>query len=557
MHGNRKTPIDMLDHWAETHPGRVFLRQPEDGRYRELTWQQVREQARRVAGALRHLGLQPGECVALLAKNCAEWFVADLALMLGGYVSVPVYPTANTETIRYILEHSESRAVFVGSLDRPARQAAALGQGILRLGFPYDTVEVDHEWDALLGLAAPLVDAPRPTPDRIMTIVYTSGSTGKPKGVVHTFASLGWAGATVAMDLGANLEDRSVSYLPLAHITERAYIEMGAFYAGNTVAFVESRASFIEDVCRAAPTLFISVPRLWALFREQILAQLGERKLEVLLKIPRVRDFLCLRMRRKLGLEHARSLGCGSAPVARELLEWYEKIGLNISQGWGMTENAAYGTIQHPFRSDKIGSVGRAAIGAEVRFTEQGELLYRSPGLMQGYSKQPEETAAVMTDDGFLRTGDLGRVDADGYVYITGRVKDIFKTSKGLYVSPVPIEQELVSDESVELACVIGSGLPQPIAVVQLVAACRSQQRETLRARLQATLDRMNAKLIHHERLDAIVVDETVWSVENDLLTPTLKVKRHVLEGRFAARAAATRGGRVHWEDELPQSTSA
>jgi long-subunit acyl-CoA synthetase (AMP-forming) len=409
----------------------------------------------------------------------------------------------------------------------------------------------------LLGLGEALVDAPRPEPDQIMTIVYTSGSTGKPKGVVHTFASLGWAGETVALDLQANAEDRSVSYLPLAHITERAYIELGAFFAGNTVAFVESRASFIKDVSRAEPTLFISVPRLWALFREQILAQLGERKLEVLLKIPRLADFLCLRLRRKLGLEHARSLGCGSAPVDPELLVWYEKIGLHVSQGWGMTENAAYGTIHHPFRSDKIASVGRAALGAEIKLSDQGELLFKSPGLMQGYYKQPQETAAVMTDDGFLRTGDLAHIDADGYVFITGRVKDIFKTAKGLYVSPVPIEQELVREESIDLACVIGSGLPQPIALVQLVAAARSEQRETVRARLQATLDRVNAELVHHERLDAIVVDETPWSVENDLLTPTLKVKRHVLERRFAAQPDKPRGGTVHWRDELPRASSA
>jgi len=557
MHGTRNTPIDMLDHWADTQPDRVFLRQPEGGRYRELTWRQVRDQARQVAGALRHLGLHPGDRVALLAKNCAEWFVADLAMMLGGYVSVPIFPTANANTIRYILEHSESRAVFVGKLDRPRRQAAALGEGILRLGLPYDTVTVDHEWDALLGLGEPLVDAPRPAAGQTMTIVYTSGSTGKPKGVVHTFASLSWAGKTLALDLQATAEDRSVSYLPLAHITERVYIEMGSFFAGNTVAFVESRASFIKDVTRAEPTLFISVPRLWALFREQILAQLGERKLDVLLKIPRLAEFMCLRLRRKLGLEHARSLGCGSAPVDPELLVWYEKIGLHISQGWGMTENAAYGTIHHPFRSDKIASVGRAALGAEIKLSDQGELLFKSPGLMREYYKQPQETAAVMTDDGFLRSGDLADIDADGYVFISGRVKDIFKTAKGLYVSPVPIEQELIREDSVDLACVIGSGLPQPIAVVQLVAASRSQQRETVRARLQATLDRVNATLSHHERLDAIVVDETPWSVENDLLTPTLKVKRHVLERRFAAQPARPRGGRVHWQDELANTPSA
>jgi len=551
MQGTRRTPIDMLDHWADTQPDRVFLRQPEGGRYRELSWREVRDQARQIAGALRQLDLHPGDAVALLAKNCAEWFVADLAIMLGGYVSVPVYPTANADTIRYILEHSEARAVFVGKLDRPRRQGPGLGTGIPRLGLPYDTVSVDHEWDALLRLGEPLVDAPRPEPDQTMTIVYTSGSTGRPKGVVHTFASLSWAGETVSGDLEATTQDRTVSYLPLAHITERAYIEMGAFFAGNTVAFVESRASFLDDITHAEPTLFISVPRLWTLFRERVIDALGPRKLDVLLAIPRVGDFVRRRIRRDLGLAHTRLLGCGSAPVDPGILRWYESIGLNISEGWGMTENAAYGTIQHPFRSDKIGSVGRAALGAEIRVSDQGELLFRSPGLMLGYHKQPAETAAVMTDDGFLRSGDLGRVDADGYVFVTGRVKDIFKTSKGLYVSPLPIEQELSREETVDLACVIGSGLPQPIAVVQLVAAARSKDRETVRGGLQAALDRMNAKLTHHERLDAIVVAEKPWTVDNDLLTPTLKVKRHVLERRFAGQAVKPRGGKVHWQDEL------
>jgi len=546
------TPIDRLDHWVATEPDRVFLRQPENGRFRDLTWRETQDQAQRVAGALRHMGLRPGDTVALFSKNCAEWFVADLAIMLGGYVSVPVYPTANSKTVRYILEHSEARAVFVGKLDRPERQEAALGNEVPRLGLPYPTPPVDHSWQALLEMAEPLRDGPRPQPHQTMSIVYTSGSTGTPKGVVHTFASLSWAGATVGKDLNATPDDRTVSYLPLAHITERVYIEMGSLFSGNPVAFVESLDTFVDDVIRARPTMFISVPRLWALFRERVLATLGPRKLEALLAVPRLNDFIRRRVRRGLGLEYARLLGSGSAPVDPELLHWYERLGLNITEGWGMTENAAYGTIQHPFRGDKIGSVGRPAIGAEFKVTELGELLFRSPGLMTGYHKQPEETAAVMTEDGFLRTGDLGHIDTDGYVFITGRVKDIFKTAKGLYVSPVAIERELLREEAIDMACVIGSGLPQPIAVVQLSDAVRESDRESLRARLLDALERLNGELVRHERLDAIVVTDKPWSVENDLLTPTLKVKRHVLERRFAALVVKPRTGEVTWLDEMP-----
>ena len=545
------TPIDRLEHWVATQPDRVFLRQPENGRFRDLTWREVQLQAQRVAGAMRHLGLRPGDTVALFSKNCAEWFIADLAIMLGGFVSVPVYPTANAKTVRYVLEHSEASAVFVGKLDHPTRQEGALGKDILRLGFPYPSPPVDHSWQSLLDLAEPLRDAPRPQPNQTMSIVYTSGSTGRPKGVVHSFASLSWARETVALDLQATPDDRTVSYLPLAHITERVYIEMGSLFTGNAVAFVQSLDTFLDDVTRAGPTMFISVPRLWALFRERVLDTLGARKLEVLLAVPRIGDFVRRRIRRNLGLEHARLLGCGSAPVDPELLKWYERIGLNITQGWGMTENAAYGTIQHPFRSDKIGSAGRPAIGAEFKISDQGELLFRSSGLMNGYHKQPEETASAMTDDGFLRTGDLGYVDTDGYVFVTGRVKDIFKTAKGLYVSPIPIEQALIREETVGIACVIGSGLPHPVAVVQLAEAVRSNERETVRSRLQVVLDRLNGELTRHERLDAIVVTDAPWTVENDLLTPTLKVKRHILERRFAALSVKPRHGRVYWLDEL------
>ncbi len=547
------SPLSALEHWATTTPDRVFLRQPERGVYRELTWSEVRHQARQVAGALHGLGLEPGNAVALLAKNCAEWFIADLALMLGGFVSVPIYPTANVGTIRYILEHSESRAVFVGRLDRPNRQSPALRQGLMRLGLPHAPVPVDHGWDRLLDLAEPLTGAPAPTPDQTMTIVYTSGSTGRPKGVVHSFASLSWAGEAIGRHLEATPEDRLVSYLPLAHITERTYIEMGSLYVGIPVAFIESIDTFIQDVTRARPTMFLSVPRLWSLFRERVLRALGERKLDLLLAVPRLGDWMRRRVRRDLGLEHARLLGCGSAPVDPDLLRWYERIGLNISEGWGMTENAAYGTLQLPFRADKIGSVGIPALDSEFRVSEGGELLFRSPGLMSGYYKQPDETAAAITPDGFLRTGDLGYVDEDGYVFVTGRVKDIFKTAKGLYVSPAPIEKILVGEDAVDQACVIGSGLPQPLAVIQLSERARSEGRETVRARLQDLLDQMNDSLAHHERLDAILVEDAPWTVEDGLLTPTLKVKRHNVEQRYAPRARGLRGGRVHWNDELPE----
>jgi long-subunit acyl-CoA synthetase (AMP-forming) len=541
----------MLDHWAATRPHEVYLRQPRAGVYHDFTWRQVQEQARRIAGALRHLRLAPGDKVALLSKNCAEWFVTDLAMMLGGYISVPIYPTANANTIRYVLENSGAKAIFVGKLDDWPGQEAGVGDDIPRLALPYDTMPAQYDWQQLLQLGQPVTDYDYPDPGRIMTLIYTSGSTGLPKGVVQTFASLSWAGYTVSRDLAGAQEDRVVSYLPLAHITERAYIEIASLYTGSVVGFVESPDTFIDDVKRGRPTFFISVPRLWTVFQEKILERVGATKLGLLLRIPFVRDIVKRRIRDGLGLAHARILGCGSAPVAPSLIEWYSRIGMKITEAWGMTENCAYATVQYPFDSAKIGSAGRPGIDCEVKVSDQGELLFRGPGLMTGYYEDPEATAAAFTEDGFFRTGDLCRIDADGYVFITGRVSDNFKTAKGKYVAPVPIEDELAKDPHIELSCVMGSGLPQPIALVQLTEEARSNPREHVRSDLKTTIDAVNSRLEPHSVLDAIVVVSEPWTSENDAMTPSLKLKRHVLEQRFNERVRGNRGGLVRWEDEL------
>lgn len=544
-----QSPSEMLAHWAETRPDDVYLRQPRGGRYHDLTWLAVRDLVRRVAGGLRGLGLAPGDRVALLSKNCAEWFLTDLAMMLGGYVSVPIFPTANAQTIRYCLAHSEAKAIFLGKLDRHPDQEAGVGDDILRIAFPYDTMPAKLGWEELLQTGEPLVAEPAPDPDRVMTIIYTSGSTGRPKGVVHTVASLSWAGHTVKRDLCATERERVLSYLPLAHITERAYIEIASLYTGGTVAFVESMDTFVDDVKRARPTLFLAVPRLWTLFRQNILTKLG--RLVGLCDTRWIGGLLKRKVRSGLGLSHARILGCGSAPVPPVLLEWYLRMGFGITEAWGMTENCAYATLNYPFDPGKIGSVGRAGIDCEVAASDRGELLFKSPGLMTGYYKDPEATAAAFTDDGFFRTGDLCRIDEDGYVYITGRVKDIFKTAKGKYVAPVPIENDLAGNPAIEQACVVGSTLPQPIALVQPTDEARSRPREEVRASLESTLRAINSGLESHQKLDVVLVVSEPWSTHDDTLTPTLKIKRHVLDLRFGKLAEGIRGGQVRWEDEL------
>ncbi len=547
-----KTPVEMLDHWAKTQGDDIYLRQPINGKFHDLTWQQVQTQVRQLAGALRHLRLMPGDKIGILSKNCAEWLITDLALMLGGYISVPIYPTANADTMSYALEHSEAKAIFVGKLDYWAEQETAIGGEILRLSMPYETMPSQYHWNDLLKLGKPLIDEPYPDIEQPMTLIYTSGSTGKPKGAIQTFASYGWTCQKVVEDLQTDKKDRLLSYLPLAHITERVAIEGASFYSGTPVAFVESLDSFVEDVKRAAPTVFFSVPRLWSLFQKNIIDKIGsDKKLSLLLKIPIISGMVKRKIKQGLGLEHCRLLGSGSAPIPMATLKWYSNIGIDICEAWGMTENCAYSIINHPFNREKLGTIGKPVAGCEIRQGDNGELLIKSPGLMTEYYKDEATTQASFTEDGFFLTGDICSIDQQGYLSITGRIKDNFKTSKGKYVAPVPIERKLAQDTHIELLCVIGSGLPHPIVLVQLAEGAALKPRDEIRASLKATIDSINPTLESHSTIDAIVIVSEPWTIENDILTPTLKIKRHVLEKQFSDLVDGTRGAVVKWQDEI------
>jgi len=529
-----KLPLEMLYHWERQCPDRTYLRQTINREYVDFTWGEVADEARRMVTALRHLGLVAGDKVALLSKNCAQWFIADLAMQMGQYVSVPIYPTANVDTIEYVLRHSEAKAIFVGKLDDWKSQEAGVPTDLLRIAFPYDTMPASHQWDDLLEAHEPIPDSPVQAPDSLLSLVYTSGSTGKPKGAMLSVERYAWSCEKLVETVGLTQSDRGFSYLPLAHITERVYIYGGSLYGGATIAFPESLDTFIEDVKRCRPTVFISVPRLWAMFRIKIHEKLPQNKLALLLKIPLISGLIKRKLQKGLGLDQARVLGCGSAPVSPALLEWYLSIGLKVTEAWGMTENHAYSTINYPFRADKIGTVGKAGIGVTIKISDEGEILCRCEGMMLGYYKDPEHSAEAIDAEGWLHTGDMGKLDKEGYLIITGRMKDVFKTAKGKYVAPVPIEGLLGQEPIIEQLCVIGYGMPQPIALVQLAESAMKGNREEVNARLEAARVRVNDQLESHAKIRGILVVKTPWNIENGVLTPTMKIKRHLLEQKYA-----------------------
>ncbi|NIV17154.1 MAG: AMP-binding protein [Woeseiaceae bacterium] len=543
------TAHQALVNWADKTPDREFLIQPVDGGVRIHTWGQAENDCRRMAAALLGLGLEPGDKVAILAKNSAEWILTDMAIAMAGLISVPIYPTASADTIRYIIGHSDARAIFVGKLDTPDVAARAVPTTVTRIAFPYGVENCEYEWQALIDANEPLAVLHEPDPNDAMSILYTSGSTGKPKGVVMSYRAYHYGSEAARAVIDVLPEDRFFSYLPLSHITERTVTAGPAIYAGARCYFVEALETFERDLKAARPSIFISVPRLWTKFQAGILAKIPPRKLGLLLSIPVVRQLVSKKIRREMGFDACRSFGCGSAPISPLTLKWYQKLGIEIGEGWGMTETAGLSCGNVPFEARRIGTIGGPVDGTELKLSEEGELLIRCPGLFTEYYKQPELTREVMTDDGFFHTGDRAEFLESVNAYrITGRVKDIFKSAKGKYVTPVPIEARLSGNPLLEQICVMGRGLPAPVAAVVLSEAARTLPRENIEASLVATLEDVNEHLESHERMSHIFIVSEPWTTENNLLTPTLKIKRDVLESRYAELIGVRHDGPVVWE---------
>jgi len=551
---NDKTKLQtahaVVSNWAEKMPDREFLLQPVDGELRVTTFAAGVDQARRMATALSGLGLNPGDKVAILAKNSAEWVLADLAIAMAGLVSVPIYPTASADTVSYVLGHSEAKAIFIGKLDDPDTIGSAVPNTLQAIAFGYDTIECQYDWRELIDNAEPIASMHEPDDEDVMTILYTSGSTGKPKGVVLSYRAYIYGCRATNSYLNNDPEDRTLSYLPLAHITERACIVGPSLYTGCRIFFVESLQTFSHDLNTARPTAFCSVPRLWVKFQSGVLARIPPGKLRVLLAIPIVRGVVARKIRKGLGLDDCRFVASGSAPISPHTLRWYEKIGIDIGEGWGMSETGGLACGNFPFQSKRIGTIGTPPEGTELKIAENGELLIRSPGLFTKYLKQPELTEESFTDDGYFHTGDKAVWDEKVSAYrITGRVKDIFKSAKGKYVAPLSIETRLSANPLLEQICVIGSGLPAPVAIVILADAALGLPRDSVTKSLEATCAQTNKQLESHERLSNIYVASDEWTTENELLTPTLKVKRDQIEARYSSAVDGSFSTTVVWED--------
>ncbi len=542
-------PLEQFLKWEKENPDRVFLRQPIKGVWKTWTWAQAGDEARKLSQGFYSLGLKQGDHIALLSKNCAEWIITDLAIMMAGCISIPIYPTLSDHSIEPILIHSESKAIVVGKLDDYPSQVNGIPANIIRISVNTYGIKEQYSFEELIQKNEPLSNIYSWSPDEILTIIYTSGTTGKSKGVMHYARSF-----VLTLEVGIPAlelphQPQLISYLPLSHIAERVGVEMNAIITCGTISFAESLETFSKNLAEIQPHLFFAVPRIWSKMREGILSKLPQKKLNIILSIPLINSFFKKKLKKKIGFSRTSHFFSAAAPISVELQKWYETIGITIYQAYGMTEDCVYSHFCGP-KANKFGTVGKTLPGVQVKIADDGEIRLKSEANMKGYYKEPEMTAESFDEENYLKTGDMGEFDSEGYLKITGRVKDQFKTDKGKYISPAPIEVKLLANTDVEHTCVVGTGVPQPMALICLSDSGKKRSKEELTQSISESISAINPSLEKYERIEKVVIMNESWTIANNMITPSLKVKRNEIEKIHLPQYPAwyAKPGMIVWE---------
>lgn len=531
---NNVLPLQSFLQFEQSAKDKVYLKQPYQGKWIDFTWGEVGKQARTLAAAIKKMDLPERSCIAILSKNCAHWMITDLAIWMAGHISVPIYPTLNAESINYILEHCEAKLAFIGKLDDWTPQRPGIPEGVKMVQFPYWDNADCTSWEEFTNGHEPLAEVYDCKEDDLSTIIYTSGTTGRPKGVMHTFKSSSSHIKQAMTKLHLDGNDRFFSYLPLSHVAERLLVEMGSLYSGGTIYFAESLDTFKDNLAFCKPTVFLAVPRIWLKFQQGILHSMPQKKLNFLLKIPILNNIIRKKIQAALGLDQYRFCITGAAAISKELLEWFDKLGIKILEAYGMTENFGVSNLALP-GATRYGTVGKVFTpNTEVKISEAGEVLARSDANMVGYYKNEEKTKEAIDSEGWLHTGDQGEFDKDGFLKITGRMKDAFKTSKGKYVTPTKVEGHFEMCEFVEQVCVMGTGLPQPVALVVLSEIGLKATEEQVNQEMSEMIKHVNSVVDNFERLSHVIIVKDEWSIDTGLVTPTLKLKRNIVEQKYS-----------------------
>ncbi|MDG2342298.1 MAG: AMP-binding protein [Cytophagales bacterium] len=532
MNSELKSPVENFIKWETNKGNETFLIQPINGKNHEFSWERVGIEARKICSYIKSFNFPKNSKIAILSKNCAHWIITDLAIMMSGNISVPIYANVNGKTAKYILEHSESKMLFIGKLEESDWDQIEnhIPKEIVKIDFGQYDLKCDFKkWDEIISKHDPIDKIHNINLDDIITIIYTSGTTGIPKGVVLNYKAAATATKNLHLLFPLNENDRFISYLPLSHIAERALVEHGGILSGGKIFFVESLDTFVNNLKDCKPTIFFGVPRIYTKFMTKILSIFPQSAINFIMGTPLLNNIFSFVIRKSLGLNKSRICITGAASIPISTLKWFDRFKIKIYEAYGMSENSACSHGNYP-GNIKFGSVGKAMPDTDIKITDKGEIIMKNDCIMQGYYKEEELTNQTIKK-GYLHTGDKGTIDDDGYLTITGRIKDIFKTAKGKYVAPNPIEMKLSKNNLIEQVCVVGESLSQPIALVVMNETKKIA--DEIKSNFEALIDSINNTLEKHEKIKKIVILKDSWSIENNILTPTMKIKRNVIEEKY------------------------
>ncbi|MBT5649789.1 MAG: AMP-binding protein [Flavobacteriaceae bacterium] len=544
MESNNKFKFNFYE-WERKLKGKPFLRQPFGGKWEEYTWGETGQMARKLATGLKTLGLPPKSHIGLMSKNCREWIIADLAIYMAGYVSVPFFPNLNSKELQSLLQFGDVSALFMGKVNTWDEIKNGIPDDMPLIAFPHykdcSKISEGHQWFDFINQFEPQQEDFYPDRSDMWTIIFTSGTTGTPKGVVLDYQTNENTECLTTPEhnplrVDFNGKNSFFSYLPLNHIAERIVVEFTCFRYGGTISFTESLETFAQNLGSVQPTVFFGVPRIYTKFQMGILSKFPQEKLNKLLSIPIVSSLLKMVLKKKLGLSKAKSIVTGAAPMQESQRVWYRSLGVNITNGYGMTENCAICTQLPGEITDKPGSVGKAQPEVDIKIdSETGEILMRGPYVMKEYYNDPETTNNTIKN-GWLYTGDRGRIDDEGNLYITGRVKDAFKTTTGEFVEPGRIEALFGDVTEFEQMCVAGFGIASPILLAVPSEGANSIDKDTLKQQLSSKLESVNKDQVSHRKVSTIVIMKEAWTPDNGILTPTMKIKRVKIDEKFMSK---------------------
>ena len=507
----------LVSHWAETSPDRVWLRDLREQGSDDYTWAEANAQIRAVAAMLEDR-FGHGERMGILSRNRPHWFMADIAIIASGNVSLSLFTTLPASTAEYILDFTEARVLFVGETQNWESVKSILREDVTLIALPGVVLDRPHlRWEDLLDEWVGRAPDYECAADDMMSLVFTSGTTGLPKGVIQTHDSNLVPIRRFIKAFGIREAPRYFSYLPLSHIAERQIVEFSSLVVCGEVSFNESPETILRDLQRTRPHMFFGPPRIWEQFQQAIIGKFGgQAELEKALAADR--EGIGQLVLDTMGLNEVEFCLVAAAPTPPALIHWWEMFGLTLMEGFGQTE--AMGLIVSSPEQRRIGSIGKPLGEVEYRITEEGELAVKAEGCTPGYYRMPEKTAELIRD-GWIHTGDKARVDEDGFLYITGRVKDYFKTIQGKFVAPPPIEGEFAKNPHAEQQCLLGRGFSKTVMVAVLTPDARQKAREELEASFLETLEDINREVEKHARIGGVILSRALGDCQRGADTDT------------------------------------